>query len=292
MNSRKPTFPGHVEGPLPIDGAADVHPGAPDEHDLPLVAYALPTAEATPIVPAPAGRAWMRETYKQFAHRCLPLLMANQSGWFLLNNAPFRVTWDGGNALDALKVEYLGEAPAQPLATSMFGYGILTWHVNYLFRTPPGYNLSARGPANMPKDGIYALDGVIETDWAVQSFTMNWKMTRPDHEVLFEEGEPFCMVVPQRRHELERFAPMTAPIGGVPELSEQWKDFAKRRKLMVGTRIIASLKGGVEAVERVPYERHYFQGQTPAGVPAPEHQQKLRLRPFTPEGGPDDTPQP
>lgn len=262
------------------DGESESSEPRGGDGGVPLIAYSLPTASPTPIKPAPAGREWMRATYKQFAHRCLPLLMANQSGWFLLNDAPFRVSWDGGNALAALKVDYLGEPPEAPIASSMFGYGILTWHVNYLFRTPPGYNLLARGPANMPKDGICALDGIIETDWAVQSFTMNWKMTRPDHEVVFDEGEPFCMIVPQRRHELEEFNPTVTPIVEVPELADQWKDFAQRRKLMVGTRIIASLKGGTEAVERVPYERHYFRGTTPRGEPAPEHQQKLRLRPF------------
>ena len=176
---------------------------------IPLTAYTLPgmEAEAVPIVPASAGRAWMRETYKGYAHRCLPMLIANQSGWFLLNNAPLRVVWDGRTSINALQIEYEEERPAKPLVSSIFGYGILTWRVDYLFRTPPGYNLSVRGPVNMPKDGIHALDGVVETDWAVASFTMNWKLTRPNHPVTFEAGEPFCMIAPCRRHELEAFEP-------------------------------------------------------------------------------------
>ena len=34
-----------------------------------------------------------------------------------------------------------------------------------------------RGPTNSPKDGIAALDGIIETDWAHSTFTMNWRFT-------------------------------------------------------------------------------------------------------------------
>jgi hypothetical protein len=42
-----------------------------------------------------------------------------------------------------------------PSAISHFGSGILTWNVPYLFRTPPGYNLLVRGPANWPKDAAF-----------------------------------------------------------------------------------------------------------------------------------------
>ena len=50
---------------------------------------------------------------------------------------------------------------------------------------------------------------MIETDWSVATFTMNWKLTRPHWPVTFEIGEPICMVVPQRRGELESFHPQS-----------------------------------------------------------------------------------
>jgi hypothetical protein len=89
----------------------------------------------------------MDATGQRFAYRCLPLLMANQAGWLLLNSHGLRATWDGGDGTQALRLEYVSGEPPYP-ATSHFGHGILTWHVPYLFRTPPGYNLLARGPAN------------------------------------------------------------------------------------------------------------------------------------------------
>jgi hypothetical protein len=107
----------------------------------------------------------------RFANRCLPLRIANQAGWFILNSHPLRVTWTGGNDLSALEVESLDPSVAPP-AASHFGSGILTWNIPYLFRTPPGYNLHARGPANWPKDGACPLEGIVETDWAVSTFTI------------------------------------------------------------------------------------------------------------------------
>ena len=65
------------------------------------------------------------------------------------------------------------------MVSSNFGYGIVTWYLPYLFRTSPGYNLWVRGPVNSPKDGIVPLEGLVETDWAEATFTVNWKITRP-----------------------------------------------------------------------------------------------------------------
>jgi hypothetical protein len=73
-----------------------------------------------------------------FARRRLPLLIANQAGWFILNRYPLRATWDGTDAVDGVTIEPLG--PALPGVVSHFGSGILTWNLSYLFRTTPGYN--------------------------------------------------------------------------------------------------------------------------------------------------------
>src|SRR5579884_2880748 len=134
----------------------------------------------TPIVPASRWREWMNGTTLRYANRCLPLLMANESGWVFLNPAGFRVTWRGGDRVDALTIDY--GTPGRPpdgQAVSLFGYGIVTLEPPYLLRTPPGWNTLVRGPANWPKHGICPLEGLVETDWACATFTMNWKLTGP-----------------------------------------------------------------------------------------------------------------
>src|SRR5579872_877170 len=127
-----------------------------------LICY--PTSgEAPKLVPAPVERDWMERTESGFAYRCLPLNIANAHGWLILNEAPFIAEWNGGAGLDAVTVH-----PASPdgvmLGSSHFGSGVLTFHVNGLFRTDPSWDLLVTGPFNRPKDAIQPLSGIVETD--------------------------------------------------------------------------------------------------------------------------------
>src|SRR6188472_1682483 len=170
-----------------------------------LTAYALQPHLGMRLVPAPVRRDWMDRTPNRFAYRCLPLLIANQSGWLILNPDPIQATWDGSDRLDGVAIEPL--SARLPTVRSHFGSGVLTWNVPYLFRTSAGYNLHVRGPANAPKDGATPLEGIVETDWSPATFTVNWKLTRPGLPVVFEADEPICMIAPQRRGELEAVRP-------------------------------------------------------------------------------------
>lgn len=137
------------------------------------------------IVPAPADRFWMDFTTHGWANRCLPLRIANQAGWHILNNSKFEVEWNGKPDVDAVTIHFLDGRPSR-FVKSNFGFGILTWYLPYLFRTSPGYNLLVRGPANLPKDGISAIEGLVETDWVEGTFSVNWKITRPFMKIRFE----------------------------------------------------------------------------------------------------------
>lgn len=237
-----------------------------------FVAYRVTPVIDLPIVTAPAKREWMDRTVAGFANRCLPMLLANQAGWFILNDGKFKATWDGGINVEAIKIE------GQCSALSHFGFGILTWHIPYLFRTPKGYNLLARGPPNMPKDGICALEGLVETDWAVATFTMNWMFTRPG-TVTFEAGEPICMIIPQKRKELETFIPLLKEIDSSPELKEKYLAWAASR-----AKFNAELNTPNSDAVREKWQKDYFQGKTtgPAErrVAEIDHQTKLTLREF------------
>lgn len=241
-----------------------------------LTAFRIHKYTSMPIVPAPGARKWMDETNQRFAYRCLPLLIANQSGWFLLNTHKIRAVWNGGKQMrDLTAICKAGPKDAPCPAMSHFGDGVLTFNLNYLFRTPPGWNLLARGPANMPKDGAAALEGVIETDWAVATFTMNWKMTTPNLPVDFEIGEPICMIVPVRRGEVESFAPTTRELSSEPQLAQEFKLWADSR-LNFNKQLV---QPGSEAAEE-KWQRDYMHGATPSGVTAPQHQVKLAVREF------------
>jgi hypothetical protein len=249
----------------------------PAESPGELIAFPAASGPEVPIIPAARSREWMNDTADRWANRCLPLVIANESGWVLLNPHGFEASWTGEPALEALTISMDEDVPVPPLAESNFGYGILTWAVPYLFRTPPGYNLLARGPSNSPKDGIGPLEGVVETDWSVATFTMNWKFTRPDHPVRFESGEPYCMIVPQRRGELEAFRPVVRDLATDPETQAGARAFGERRHGVVVQAFVGSYSADREGGM---WEGDYYRGRYPDGRPAPVHQKHLRLSTF------------
>jgi hypothetical protein len=252
-----------------------------DSDVLPLIAYHRDEPPAMKIVPASRWREWMNATALRNANRCLPLLAANEAGWMLLNVKRFSASWSGEDSETAIVIDYGAQPPAER-ALTIFGYGIMSFRVPYVFRTPPGFDLHVRGPTNLPKDGIAPLDGLVEADWATSTFTMNWKFTRPGM-VTFEEDEPFCMLVPQRRHDIEAFRPAVAHVETDEGMQTGWDAFIEGRH-NIHLRKFLSQHTDAHADAREAWQGDYFRGRTADGRKAPEHKTKRRLRPFTPGG--------
>jgi hypothetical protein len=260
------------------DGGDGASTDPPDADLLPLTAYRA-TNRTCPIEPAPVRRAWMDQTSVHFANRCLPMLMANQAGWWVPNPRRFTARWDGRDGPLGVRIDYDAGRPPYP-ASSHFGHGIVTFHIPLLIRTPPGWNLLVRGPSNLPKDGASALEGLVETDWAVATFTANWKLTRPGLTVEFARGEPVCMLVPQRRGDLERFRPAFAPMEAMPDRDayRAWRD--SRAGFL--RRLHERRREDLAAASRL-WQRDYMLGTAPSAAPdgaAPEHQRRLELHGF------------
>jgi hypothetical protein len=252
----------------------DVHGGRDDPRAPELVAYRVMPGQGSDLVPAARSRDWIDGTADRFATRCLPLLMANQAGWMVLGRHRVTAVWSGGDDIASLRVTHTEGVRPFP-AVSHFGYGILTWTLPYLFRTPPGYDLLVRGPANMPRDGACALEGLVETDWAVATFTVNWKLTRPWHAVVFEPGEPICMIVPQRRGDCERFEPAIRNVGEDPELAAAHARWWDSRDEFLASMRAPGWRPGPQA-----WQKDYYRGRGPGGPRGPDHRRKLTLRPF------------
>ncbi|BBY21118.1 hypothetical protein MSTO_13230 [Mycobacterium stomatepiae] len=205
------------------------------------------------------------------------MLIANQSGWELRNPCAFTATWMGQPGGVDVMITPHQRGTDQFLPASHFGNGILTWHLPLLFRTPPDYNLLVRGPANYPKDAICALEGIVETDWASASFSMNWKLTRKLMPVRFEVDEPICMIVPQRRGELEEFAPELKSIAADEELHRKYEFFLRSRSRAQQLEQLAR----VDAGEQVQWQGDYTRGRhTDGEAGAPDHQTRRHLRSF------------
>jgi hypothetical protein len=239
---------------------------------LEIVAYSA-WGFKVPLVPAFFKRDWMDATAGGFAYHCLPMTLANQSGWFVLAPHGAVAEWNGGMLPTDLKVTIEGK-PDTVHAMSAVGSGILTWTINYVFRTPPGWNLLCRGPANYIKDGIQSLEGLIETDWSNASFSANWKMTRPGR-VEFQAGEPVAMLVPQQRGDLESFSVRKAELASNQDLNEGYTEWVTARTSFLA----AQRAGDAEAIKK-KYQKHYFSGQTLKGMHFDAHQKKRRLKTF------------
>jgi hypothetical protein len=241
-----------------------------------LIAYRVSLGSDVGLEPAPAGREWMQYTRDGFANRCLPLLIANQAGWHVLNPAGVRARWNGGDRIPDLVVEPLGDGGGAPsIASSHFGSGILTFTIPYLFRTPPGWNLLVRGPANLPRDGACALEGLVETDWNPATFTMNWILTRPGAEVIFEAGEPIAFLSPMRRGDLEAFEPEVRAMDADPEVAASYRAWRKGRADFLEDLPIPGTEANAQQ-----WQRDYVLGKQPDGKAVREHQRKLSLKPF------------
>ena len=235
----------------------------------------FPTGDTAPrIRPAPATRQWMDETQHSFAYRCLPLNIANAHGWEMLSPTGFTARWDGTAALDSVKVT--GDTDDPDLPISHFGHGILTFHTHGLFKTEPGYDLFVGGSTNFMKDGLHPLSGVIETDWAPYSFTMNWKFTRAHHPVRFEIGEPFCMFYPVQREIMRAAEPEIRDLASDPDLQNAYSHWHDSRETF-----LKDLQVAAAAAVSAKWQKNYYRGLLPDGQPgASAHATKLQPYPF------------
>lgn len=240
---------------------------------LELACY-LPEEAILDIRPAPQARDWMDQTGDRFAYRCLPLNIANSHGWELLCPQGFEAVWSGRKDKDAIRIFFDDPDGPRP-AVSHFGHGILTFHVQGLIRTEPGYDLWVAGPVNRPKPHIHALTGIVETDWSPHSFTMNWKFTSSSRTVRFERGEPFCAFFPVERGLVERFVPTIRRPEDDPEL---WAEHQRSKESRDA--FLRDLKVPDSEARAQRWQRHYFRGPDAPVVPA--HRTKLRLEPFEP----------
>ncbi len=242
-----------------------------------LIAYMI-DGHQMDIRPAPVEREWMDNTGERFAYRCLPLNIANAHGWEIACPSSFSAVWNGNQDLAAINVRF-DDPDAQPFAISHFGHGTLTFHIPCLFRTDPGWDLMVQGPINRPKDGIAALSGIIETDWAPYTFTMNWIFTQPEVDVYFEKGEPFCHIFPVQRGLLASIEPEMKLLSSEPELQGQYQAWNESR-----LKFNAELQQPGSPAQAERWQKLYYRGLSPDGTPAgiEDHSTRLRLRPFKP----------
>lgn len=229
---------------------------------------------APEIVPGRSNRDWMDAFPDRQPYRCLPLSMANSTGWEILCPIDLKITWNGGPGKSDIRFETKSDPRAiASFADSHFQRGIVTFHTGHLFKTEPGWGLWTMGAPNYFKDGIAPLSGLVETDWLPFPFTMNWQMTRPG-SVVFKQGEPFCFIMPMQHKLLEDIEPERKLLASNPELENDFNNWATSRQTF-NDKLIA----GDPESRKAGWQRHYMRGETTTGDAAQVHQTKRRLKP-------------
>lgn len=239
-----------------------------------LMCYSV-DIENWPLVPGSQEREWMDAFDSRHPYRCLPLVIANTTGWEIQAPCSFTATWNGGPAAEDIRIDPDDDFPhLDRFATSHFTMGVLTMHTTYLFRTEPGWDLWCGGPPNHIKDGIQPLTGIVETDWLPFPFTMNWRFTRPGM-VSFKKGEPICFIMPVPHQSLDAIEPVIKSIHDEPELKKEFELWrASRNNFLEG------LANKDAEVLRQKWQRHYYKGESASGgVKSDTHVNRRRLKP-------------
>jgi hypothetical protein len=198
-------------------------------------------------------REWMD---RSSAYRCLPLTIANQLGLWITNPVSFTATWLGEP--DTMQFDFEGDpGPWRDMISSHFGRGIITWNSPYLIRTRPrGSRLLVAGPTNRFKLNCQPMTALMETDWMVSSFTMNWQVLRPHFPVRFSAGEPILQAIPLAGDlcaAMESSELSVHRASDDPDVLREYEAWSASRRAFHQ----AQSDGGVAPQD---WQKHYFQG--------------------------------
>ena len=132
-------------------------------------------------------RDWMDATYNKHAYQCLPLTVANVTGWELILQQDVVVQWDGGNSVPKILEgeKFGGRSLAIPSII-----GMMSFTTGWAFNTEDGYSTWISGSPNYFIDGAVPLTASIPSYWWPDEFNMNWQITKVGEPVLFPEGMP------------------------------------------------------------------------------------------------------
>ena len=110
---------------------------------------------------------------------------------------------------------------------------------------------------------------------------MNWRFTRADHPVRFEENEPIAFLMPMARGAAESFSARIAPIDEDPELKAAFAQWSASRDAFQ-----QQVAQNPWAAPADKWQKLYYRGLAPdQSAPIADHQTKLSLCPFTGDPG-------
>ena len=153
---------------------------------------------------------------------------------------------------------------------------MLTFHIEGIFRTPPGWNLWVGGSPNRPKDAHPAADRRHRDRLVAVHLHDELAFHPPGRAVRFEAGEPICFFFPLERAAVEAFEPEFESLDADPELRRRFEAWSRARDAFQAHARRTRPKAPADR-----WQKHYYRGVDAAGrALVDDHRTKLRLKPF------------
>jgi len=236
------------------------------------------------IVPGSKARDWMDKTPYKFAYRCLPLSMANCTGWDVFAPCDFVVSWNGEPGLEDVQINYADDQ--MTFGGCSFGCGILTMHTGYIIKTDSAWDIMCSGPVNNGIPWASPLTGIIETSWLNFTFTINWQINKPG-TYTFDSRHPVARLtpLPHTYDDIETSMQMLSDDKKIKAEYEIWsRDRSKKIQDMENTFATNSDTGQVKlGVPKTHWEKTYYTGKDKYGNHVPGHNIKREFPPFKKE---------
>lgn len=214
-----------------------------------------------------------RDWFNQHFYRCLPLVIGNQYGFYIVSEFTFSAVWDGGDSVDSVSLEFFDPPEVldtlYPNISTHFGFGIVTVNPPFFLRTPPGINLMTINPPNYVLPNITVMTGVVETDNLRRNFTFNLKLQIPNIKVVIPAGTPLAAFIPIERGTADDYSLVLATELFDQDVIEEEIE-ADRAAKIKRTNVETNLKHMVG--------RDYYLGKDVYGNVFPQHQAPKKSR--------------
>lgn len=209
-----------------------------------------------------------RDWFVDHAYFCLPLTIGNQYGYGIKSLHTFDIEWNGGINPNDVTITMIEEDDSGiQRIEAHFGMGLVTVQNHVVFHTPKFVNLLTTNAPNIFIDGLFNMNGVVETDNLKRDFTFNLRVTRPNHKIRINKGDIISGIIPIQRYFVDSFKTYNGnevmDDGYIKHIEEMSILFAEERE-------------GVDTQKPHGNGRRYFNGEDATGCPFHDHQRKIK----------------
>lgn len=160
---------------------------------------------------------------------CRPYASGNQLGWWIFPAVDVDILWKGGKEFEHKLPKFWTNSEYQLVKSlirpsdntnvedwcteggrSKFTWGaiepgVVQFWTGVILKTPPGWCLQIRSPANFPPQEFRVMEGILETDWMQYDIWINLIFTVQDKWIKIRQDSwpPVAQIIPVRRETVD-----------------------------------------------------------------------------------------